>query len=575
MLALTTTAKSLVVYDSDTGKIYDYLKSSNKFKEIVGKLMLSQKSFVVYDIYKLMKFIEVSDVSTMIAFSKRTIDIALLSRNARNKGTLKSKTFNTIVSEIAFESMAFVNESYQLYCIYVALCKQGDGVMLPVDVVEIAQAACQYKMISNGLHIDEELRDSIKVSHEEEIKDISDELDVFGIRDRDGVDNIVKVIESRTDLKLKGKLPTVSECRINKNIPWFVLVYHHRNKLREEISDFLSLEGVCHSTISVYSKFSGRSSSKPNIHGFPNTGSIRNIIVPSKKSKIFLSADYSYAGMIAFAQTCLTKYGVSKLAEDINLGISPHDSMMEYLAKALPDVKVTRKLAKLVNFAFPTGMSGTTIVKYAAKMGVVITVAEGKKLYEKWIDSCPSIRSYMDSNGSVVSINGRCLTGTKNEVRSFLFQSVVSDCVNLAMVLLSQAGFRIVNHINDEFLIEVDVLDASESAKQVDAIMVKAFAVYCPDIPVSVDSALSDNWDKSAEAVYNKAGNLVKWGAEDDGPDMVWAQLFSSAVLIERSDAVASSIIFDATEGESVLDLSNPDSRISKKLKSLIANTSR
>ena len=110
------------------------------------------------------------------------------------------------------------------------------------------------------------------------------------------------------------------------------------------------------------------------------------------------------------------------------------------------------------------------------------------------------------------------------QARNTPFQGTAADGAKLALYRLIREGFRVVNFIHDEFIIEVPVeADHLAVARQVEMIMSEEMARMIPDVKIGVEFALMDCWQKGAEAVFDNPGNPVKlllWRPDRDGADL-------------------------------------------------------
>jgi hypothetical protein len=93
-----------------------------------------------------------------------------------------------------------------------------------------------------------------------------------------------------------------------------------------------------------------------------------------------------------------------------------------------------------------------------------------------------------------------------------VFQGLAADGLKLAMWLLWRAGYRIVNEIHDQILIEVPVgSDLTAHANKIRQLMIDGMQAVVPDVKVDVSFAVADRWYKDAEAVYDHDQKLVVW----------------------------------------------------------------
>ena len=79
-----------------------------------------------------------------------------------------------------------------------------------------------------------------------------------------------------------------------------------------------------------------------------------------------------------------------------------------------------------------------------------------------------------------------------------IFQGLAADGAKLALWQLYRAGYRIVNFVHDEAVIEVPAgPEADEHASRIRQIMIDAMKEVVPDIAVDVEIAVSDRWSKT------------------------------------------------------------------------------
>ncbi|MBI3832489.1 MAG: hypothetical protein HY291_23395 [Planctomycetes bacterium] len=110
----------------------------------------------------------------------------------------------------------------------------------------------------------------------------------------------------------------------------------------------------------------------------------------------------------------------------------------------------------------------------------------------------------------VATLTGR-LRGypTYCAARNAVFQGLAADGAKLALYGLYMEGFRIVNFIHDEILIEFPTdADHLALAKRVVEIMISAMREVVPDLPVSCEYALMRRWFKGAKALI-RDGRLM------------------------------------------------------------------
>jgi hypothetical protein len=93
-----------------------------------------------------------------------------------------------------------------------------------------------------------------------------------------------------------------------------------------------------------------------------------------------------------------------------------------------------------------------------------------------------------------------------------VFQGLAADGAKLGLWHLWRAGFRIVNFIHDEVLVEVPAKsNLAHQAEIIRHLMVKGMKEVVPDIRVDVEYAASERWYKKAKVVLDQHGKLIPW----------------------------------------------------------------
>jgi DNA polymerase I-like protein with 3'-5' exonuclease and polymerase domains len=115
---------------------------------------------------------------------------------------------------------------------------------------------------------------------------------------------------------------------------------------------------------------------------------------------------------------------------------------------------------------------------------------------------------------SVFTLTGRLRANASYCARhNTVFQGLAADGAKLAMWALWRAGYRIVNFIHDEFLIEVPAgSDLKSHAERIRQIMIDGMRRVVPDVLIDVKYAAADRWHKDAEPVFDATGEkLMLW----------------------------------------------------------------
>jgi hypothetical protein len=93
-----------------------------------------------------------------------------------------------------------------------------------------------------------------------------------------------------------------------------------------------------------------------------------------------------------------------------------------------------------------------------------------------------------------------------------MFQGLAADGAKLALWKLWRAGYRLVNFIHDEILVELpEQTNLALHAEIVRRIMIEAMHEVVPDVHIDVQYSVSNLWAKSAELMIDEEGRLTIW----------------------------------------------------------------
>lgn len=114
---------------------------------------------------------------------------------------------------------------------------------------------------------------------------------------------------------------------------------------------------------------------------------------------------------------------------------------------------------------------------------------------------------------SCVTLTGRLRANASYCARhNTLFQGLAADGAKLALWRLWRAGYRIVNFVHDEVLIEVpEDSDLGNHAATIRRLMIEGMQEVVPDVRIEVECAASRRWYKAAAAVRDADGHLRLW----------------------------------------------------------------
>jgi hypothetical protein len=114
----------------------------------------------------------------------------------------------------------------------------------------------------------------------------------------------------------------------------------------------------------------------------------------------------------------------------------------------------------------------------------------------------------------VFTLTGRLRAGASFAARrNTVFQGLAADGAKIALWRLWRAGYRVVNFVHDEVLVEVPAGDdLREHAQRVRQLMVEGMKEVVPDVRVDVEYAACDRWYKRAKPVTGADGwSLELW----------------------------------------------------------------
>jgi hypothetical protein len=117
----------------------------------------------------------------------------------------------------------------------------------------------------------------------------------------------------------------------------------------------------------------------------------------------------------------------------------------------------------------------------------------------------------------VFTLSGRLRAAATYSARhNTVFQGLAADGAKLALWRLWRAGYRIVNFVHDQVLVEVPAAsNLKRHAEKVKKLMIAGMREVVPDVDVDVSYAAADRWYKKAKAVFSTSGKkLLLWRPE-------------------------------------------------------------
>lgn len=273
-------------------------------------------------------------------------------------------------------------------------------------------------------------------------------------------------------------------------------------------------DGKIHTIYTQTLTRTGRLSSiEPNLQNIPMKSEygrlIRKAFIPESNS-VILSSDYSQIELRVFAHLS----GVNDLINAFNEGIDIHTKTAMDIFK-VPQEGVTknmRRQAKAVNFGILYGISS-----YGLAEDLGIPVKEAKEFINKYFDTYPGVKDYMDKEIETAKKNGyvKTIMNRKrviNELKSTNYmirnmgermalntpvQGSASDILKKAMIEIDEIFEK--ENIKSKMLLQVhDELIFNVYDDEIDKVKEIVYNtmtnVFDLKVPLDVDIELGNNW---------------------------------------------------------------------------------
>ncbi|WP_216828902.1 DNA polymerase I [Alkalihalobacterium elongatum] len=299
-----------------------------------------------------------------------------------------------------------------------------------------------------------------------------------------------------------------------------ILHFRQLGKLNSTYIEGL-LKVVHHDTSKIHTIFNqaltqtGRlSSTEPNLQNIPirleEGRKIRKAFVASEEDWIILAADYSQIELRVLAHIAQDQGLITAFKEDMDIHTK---TAMDVFHVSENEVSSNmRRSAKAVNFGIVYGISD-----YGLSQNLGITRKEAGQFIERYFESFPGVKDYMDKiiekareTGYVTTLLHRRrylpeITSRNFNLRSFAertamntpIQGTAADIIKKAMVQLSnqleesKLKTRLLLQVHDELILEVPKEELETVEKMVKDVMENAIEL---DVPLKVDSSYGSSW---------------------------------------------------------------------------------
>ena len=338
---------------------------------------------------------------------------------------------------------------------------------------------------------------------------------------------VAEVLFDKLELKTKKKksrstsADVLEEMAQEYEICEYILQHRKFAKLKSTYTDALPTliskkDGRIHTTYNQALTVTGRlSSSNPNLQNIPIRSEEGNKIrsafcAMDKENSLILSADYSQIELRLLAHVS----GDEHLIHAFTSGEDVHAmTAAKVFGVELKDVtKEMRRRAKAVNFGIVYGQS-----KYGLAKSLGITNAEAQEFIDKYFETYPKVKEYMNNEVEFVAQNGYVETafGRKRylaselhssnyQIREFAqraainqpLQGTAADLIKIAMIRVDKAidkmKTKMIMQVHDELVFEVP----KDELEQLKSIILDCMALKDQNlkIPLDVDINYGTSW---------------------------------------------------------------------------------
>ncbi len=393
--------------------------------------------------------------------------------------------------------------------------------------VELPLIKVLFDIEMNGFSIDLSVLEQLSQKYNEEIKSLTNEIyeltgETFNINSNQQLGEILfDKLGLPHGKKTKTGYSVAAEIleELDHPVVSLILRYRQIKKLQSTYIDGMRTvinkqTGKVHTIFKQCLTTTGRlSSTEPNLQNIPirteEGREIRKMFVASN-GNVLVSADYSQIELRLLAHysndpVLVDAYNSN---EDIHALTASkiHDVAIEEVTKSM------RRSAKAVNFGIIYGISAFGLSK-----NIGIRPYEAKEFVDKYFDTYPSVKSYMDGNAKFAEENGyvRTLAGriryfpelrsSNRNIREFgkraamnmPLQGSAADIMKIAMIKVYNAlkenncKAKIILQVHDELVIDCPKEEISLVKKLLVENMQKAVQL---NVPLIADAKEGDNW---------------------------------------------------------------------------------
>lgn len=426
--------------------------------------------------------------------------------------------------------MGKCDEAYTIFKLYEYWQKNLDErEQKIVNEIEIPLTLVLAKMEHTGVAIDCEYLKELSSYMTEKLAELEDLIyqlagEPFNIN---SPKQVAEVLFDKLELKTKKKKSRSTSAEVLEELAQeyeiceYILQHRKFAKLKSTYTDALPTliskkDGRIHTTYNQALTVTGRlSSSNPNLQNIPIRSEEGNKIrsafcAMDKENSLILSADYSQIELRLLAHVS----GDEHLIHAFTSGEDVHAmTAAKVFGVELKDVtKEMRRRAKAVNFGIVYGQS-----KYGLAKSLGITNAEAQEFIDKYFETYPKVKEYMNNEVEFVTQNGYVetafgrkrylaseLQSSNYQIREFAqraainqpLQGTAADLIKIAMIRVDKAidkmKTKMIMQVHDELVFEVP----KDELEQLKSIILDCMALKDQNlkVPLDVDINYGSSW---------------------------------------------------------------------------------
>lgn len=242
------------------------------------------------------------------------------------------------------------------------------------------------------------------------------------------------------------------------------------------------------------------SCNNPPLQAMP--GNSREFFVADKGYKI-IGSDYSQIELRVLATISNDKTLISYFNNGIDIHLGTASLVFK---KPIDEIsKEERQVAKSLNFGIVYGITAYGIQKNLRKSGVLASLEEAEKYRIEFLNAYPKVKELQDAllkADYIKTLGGRrwqSCSLTMTQRLNLPIQGSAAEGLKEALALLVERikkSWRLVAVVHDEILLEVPEDEAEEAKIILESCMVGGMRTIVKDIPIIVDTSISNNWCK-------------------------------------------------------------------------------